>query len=207
MTRKQEVSTGQAENAQSLQEAGDQEANPLPVGITQGDTEQLGTAAGGILNDLNARLDRAIDTWRLGASRGKADAGSNAPPHSIGTWSQLTAIERNGDGQLPGPQIPGPITPPHSPQAQPKTMASLKSSQSTQDCQKWWGYWGEERTIHDLSGFDLARPMRWWMQEQDHYGLCQLREQGQLESAARASRFIRASAPPRIHQHEKNNAS
>jgi hypothetical protein len=202
MIRQQDAGNDQEECPQKA--VGLLEANPRTDGIMERDTGQSGTA---ILDDQEARLNRAIDTWtRLGTPRGAVD-GLDAPLDGADIWIRSTGIEKDGYGQLPRPQPPDALTTRLAPAKNPSTPESrdkLTPPNPTNptvirrepcDSQQWWERWGEERAVHDRSALDLARPTRWWMQEEDHYGLCQPREQSQLESSARVVRFNGTSAP------------
>jgi hypothetical protein len=137
--------------------------------------ENLATARG-ILDDLNAQLGQAIAAWNQTAS------------------SQIDA------GQLLSAQIPGAALPQPraeystSPRSSANSVPALDNHAVGTHARyvQQWKDWTEAPTIHDPRTLDLSQPTRWWMQDKDHYGLCQPLEQHQLESSAKAAQFNRA---------------
>ncbi|AEO64455.1 uncharacterized protein THITE_2018417, partial [Thermothielavioides terrestris NRRL 8126] len=143
----------------------------------QEETEQLGTARG-ILDDLNDRLGCAIELW-----------------------SHLTDDEKNLEPPSPAAPPPQRVVedgPALAQQSRRQPKYSDPAVGTTARYTHQWADWASAPTMHNPSKLDLQRsqaPAWWWMQEQDHYGLCQPLEQGQLESSARAAQFNRAHAP------------
>jgi hypothetical protein len=178
----QKVVEIQEENVEFLHEANAVVDVDRLVGLTvQEKTKQLGTTRA-VLDDLNTQLEEAI-----------------------ASWSRLAPYERR-QKQLPWPHFPG--YPPQEP-ATEKTPLRLSGNDSRFCAPKLvdptvgtraryvrqWKSWLEAPKINNPSTLDLSHNSRWWMQEQDHYGLLQPNEQGQLENAARAAQFHRVHAP------------
>lgn len=147
------------------------------------EAEQLETAHG-ILDDLDDRLGQAISLW-----------------------SQLPTSEKEQE-ELPWPQFPEPNpepesrratvprfkTPRHPKQAKPSLSDPAVGSEARYTQQ--WNVWTEGRTVPFLATIHRPRGVSWWMQEKNHYGLCQPLEQTQLENSADAVQFSRTYAPP-----------
>jgi hypothetical protein len=182
LTQQQNVANDQEESVHFLQEANLFLDVERLTGVTmEQETEQLDTTRG-ILDDLNAQLGQAINLW-----------------------NQLTCREQHQE-ELPWPEFPLP----RSPKPSVEEFALLTDSQHEVNTapdladpavgvhtrhQVKWKNWTEAPTIHDPASLDLSRPTRWWMENKDHYALCQPSEQGQLEGAARVAQFNRAHAP------------
>ena len=167
-----------------------QEANVLVdveqlTGTTmQEEMEQL-DGARGILADLYTQLGSAIKEWgdaawaELTTSSGKMDQGQteHTPSSKLDRDEQAASASRNNNApRLDDPNV---------------------GTQSRHMQQ--WENWTAAPTIHNPSKIDLSQPTApWWMQDNDHYGLCQPREQAQLETSARAAQSSRshALAPP-----------
>ncbi|KAK4099425.1 hypothetical protein N658DRAFT_475153 [Parathielavia hyrcaniae] len=142
-------------------------------------TEQLRVDRG-ILEDLYAQLDWALNLW----SRTAAD----------GDEQELRPKPQHDDPPPPQPFIEEPPSR-VSRHCRPPAIINDPSVGSRMRHRQRWEEWTHAATIHDPSILDLSRPTRWWMQEQTQYGLCQPGEQDQLEHAARAAQFNRVHAP------------
>ncbi|KAK4127000.1 hypothetical protein N657DRAFT_185781 [Parathielavia appendiculata] len=167
------------------------------IGITmQEATEQL-AAARGILEDLYAQLDWALNLWSRTTANGDEQGLPPQPQHDHLIPSQPVIEE-------PPSHVPRRNSPPADIK-DPKVASQMRHT-------KQWEEWTQAPTIHDPSILDLSRPTRWWMQEQTQYGLCQPGEQDQLEHSARAAQFNRihvpvpasTSIPSRSFTREKN---
>lgn len=139
------------------------------TGITmEEETENLATARG-ILDDLNAQLGWAIASWKQMGSPQALGPATPQPPAEHSTSSTQT------NKNAPGPD---------------GYAAGTQAGYAQQ-----WNNWTEAPTMHSPTTLNLSQPTRWWMQQEDHYGLCQPPEQDQLESSARAAQFNRAYTP------------
>jgi hypothetical protein len=155
------------------------------TGVTmQEEIEQLDDVRG-ILADLYARLGWAINEW--------GDA----------AWAQLTMSTTSSSGMDQGQTEQSP-----SPELVVDEQAASVSRNNnaphlddpnvgtqSRHAQQWEN-WTAAPTIDNPSKTDLSQPTApWWMQDNDHYGLCQPHEQAQLETSARAAHSSRAHAP------------
>jgi hypothetical protein len=141
--------------------------------------EQLGGARD-ILADLYTQLRCAIKEWGdaawpdLTTSSGEMDQGQtdHTPSPELDRDKQAASASRNAP-RLDDPNV---------------------GTQSRHVQQ--WENWKAAPTIHNPSKIDLSQPTApWWMQDSDHYGLCQPREQARLETSARLAQSSRAHAP------------
>lgn len=133
------------------------------------ETENLATARG-ILDDLNARLGWAIASWK---QMGSSQVSGPATP-------QPRAREYSTSSPPTNKNVPG-----------PDGYTTTTRTGCVPQCTNWT----KTPTMHSPTALDLSQPTRWWMQPEDHYGLCQPLEQDQLESSARAAQSNRAYAP------------
>lgn len=144
----------------------------------QEETERLGNAQG-ILDDLNAQLSQAIAAWNHLASEEASQAQSHWAPYPGIAVSQLSLNK--------------PL--PHPPTVSRSNGAFRSGNSAMDSCIHY-----HSQQPANMPSFPYkSRPTQWWMQEKDHYGLCQQNEQGQLEGAARAAQFNRAHLPAHHH--------
>jgi hypothetical protein len=155
----------------------------------QEEIEQL-DGARGILADLHAQLGCAIKEW------------GDAARAQLTSYSE--GMDQEQTEQLPRPPVP--ICPSPEPVVDEQGVSPLRNTNTphlddpnvgteSRHTQQWEN-WTAAPTIHNPSKIDLSQPTApWWMQDNDHYGLCQPREQAQLETSARAAQSSRAHAP------------
>jgi hypothetical protein len=150
----------------------------------QEEIEQLADVRG-ILADLYARLGWAINEWgdaawaQLATSSGGVDQGQTeqSPSPELAVDEQAASVSRNNNNN-------------NAPHLDDSNVGTL--SRHAQQ----WENWTAAPTINNPSKTDLSQPTApWWMQDNDHYGLCQPHEQAQLETSARAAHSSRAHAP------------
>lgn len=132
----------------------------------QEETRQLDTVRS-VLDDLYSRLGEAIESWsRLDPSE---RAREQLPwPHFPGHPPEESLVEQSS------PKFLGNNSQTHVP-----TIADPAIGTHARYEQQWKSWMNSPKVPNT----------HWWMQEQDHYGLLQPREQGQLESAARAAQL------------------
>ncbi|KAK3906077.1 hypothetical protein C8A05DRAFT_12171 [Staphylotrichum tortipilum] len=188
VARQQEVVKEQRATAQLIYDANQfLEVERLFAVDMQEEIERLRNAQG-ILDDLNARLSQAIAVWSHLALEDASQAQSPSLPYPSLTVPQLSL-----DKPLsPTPPVSGSHCAFHPGESGMSSCIHCLSQQQMNET-------GFLATSHPLSFPYQPQPTQWWMQEKDHYGLCQQNEQGQLEGAARAAQFIRAHMPAHHH--------
>ncbi len=173
----QEVVSQQEATVQLLHEANHiLEVERIFTVDMQEETERLGNAQD-ILEDLDAQLSQAITTWNHLASK---DASREQALRSLYPGPAVSQLSLNK---------PLPRPPPVSRSSGGSHFHSHQPTNRT----------GILAMTYPSPFPDQSPPTQWWMQEKDHYGLCQNYEQGQLESAARAAQFNRAQIPAPLH--------
>ncbi|EAQ84745.1 predicted protein [Chaetomium globosum CBS 148.51] len=160
-----------------------QKSNVIVDAALEEEAEQLQTAHG-ILDDLDGRLGQAIALWR-----------------------QLPISEKEQKA-LPWPQFPEPNPKQESRKAPVKkikirarptrAIPSLTDPAVGSEARyiQQWKEWTEARTVPFLAAIHRPKGVAWWMQDKDHYALCQPLEQAQLESSANAAQVRRTYVPP-----------
>jgi hypothetical protein len=157
---------------------------PQLTGVTlEEEAEQLETAHG-VLDDLNNRLRRAIALW--------GQLPLNKKEREKLSWPQLPRPDLVPESLEPPAEE---FELPRRPQRTIPNLADPDVGSYARYTQKW-DTWTKGQTVRGLETIHRPRGVAWWMQDRNHYGLCQPLEQAQLENSANAVQFSRTYAPP-----------
>jgi hypothetical protein len=183
ITQQQRVVDDHQENVQLLKEANVFLDVERLTGVIMREAAEKLEAARGILEDLYAQLDWALDLWGHSTANDNNEELQPGPQHDDLPPSPKLVFDVAEESPCPVSEHNS--SPPDL--NNPKVGSHMRHQQQ-------WEEWAAAPTIHNPS-LELSRPTRWWMQEQTQYGLCQPDEQNRLENSARAARFNRAHAP------------
>ena len=157
---------------------------PRLAGVTLEEGAGQLEIAHGILDNLNARLGRAIALWD--------QLPLNKKERTELSWPQLPEPDLEPESLEPPVEE---FELPRRPQQNIPNLANPEVGSEARYTQQW-GTWTKAQTVPGLATIHQPREVAWWMQDRNHYGLCQPSEQAQLENSANAVQFNRTYAPP-----------
>ncbi|KAK3303132.1 uncharacterized protein B0T15DRAFT_513342 [Chaetomium strumarium] len=174
--QQQQVVEQQEESVKFLVEANAfLDVEQLTGSTIQKEAEKLQTSQD-ILNDLDAQLRWAIDSWKDMVS---AEDGGEHP-----LWTPSPSAP------MPQPPLEEQRLPAVSENSRDLSLSDPAVGALALYTQKW-DNWLQAPTIPGLRTLESSLTAPWWVQKQDHYGLCHPQEQGQIESAARVAQMNR----------------